>query len=112
MYATTNHIILASAQPHINALNRLYAAKTKLEEAASQLSLQINKLPLILGWCVTLRDNTTIWDLIFLLISKHQLISYFRFRLNSVDLPIIVVETVVSVNFDSCREIVSPSWVM
>jgi 2-isopropylmalate synthase len=36
-YAANTDIIVASAQAYINALNRLYAAKTKLEEAASQL---------------------------------------------------------------------------
>jgi 2-isopropylmalate synthase len=35
-YAANTDIIVASAQAYINALNRLYAAKTKLEEAASQ----------------------------------------------------------------------------
>jgi 2-isopropylmalate synthase len=33
-YAANTDIIVASAQAYINALNRLYAAKTKLEEAA------------------------------------------------------------------------------
>jgi 2-isopropylmalate synthase len=38
-YAANTDIIVASAQAYINALNRLYAAKTKLEEAASQLTV-------------------------------------------------------------------------
>lgn len=36
-YSANTDIIVASAQAYINALNRLYAAKTKLEEAATQL---------------------------------------------------------------------------
>jgi 2-isopropylmalate synthase len=36
-YAANTDIIVASAQAYINALNRLYAAKTKLEVAANQL---------------------------------------------------------------------------
>jgi 2-isopropylmalate synthase len=36
-YAANTDIIVASAQAYINALNRLYAAKTKLEEATNQL---------------------------------------------------------------------------
>ena len=38
-YAANTDIIVASAQAYINALNRLYAAKTKLEEAATQLAV-------------------------------------------------------------------------
>jgi 2-isopropylmalate synthase len=38
-YAANTDIIVASAQAYINALNRLYAAKTKLEEATSQLTV-------------------------------------------------------------------------
>jgi 2-isopropylmalate synthase len=38
-YAANTDIIVASAQAYINALNRLYAAKTKLEEAANQLAV-------------------------------------------------------------------------
>jgi 2-isopropylmalate synthase len=38
-YAANTDIIVASAQAYINALNRLYAAKTKLEEAANHLTV-------------------------------------------------------------------------